>query len=115
MVWNIDDPELYNREHFVVRHMYDAPHVAIVWFGFHPGQTLRDHDTSSVAIVQVLRGKIRLTTTTEQVLEAGQAVELKVHERHALEALDHALVQLILVPHPSYHSLADELDLHPTV
>lgn len=111
MPWNIHDPELYNSDHLVVTHMYDSHHAAVVWFGFTSGQALRDHETTSVAIIQVLRGRIRLNTATEQVLEAGQAVQLQPSEHHALTALEDSLVQLVLVPHPRYHSLAEELGL----
>lgn len=109
MVWDIYDQALYNPKHIVVKHMYDSHHAGIVWFGFVAGQVLRDHDTTSVAVIQVLRGHIRLTTETERTLSAGQSVQLLANERHALTALEDALVQLILIPHPRYHSLAKEL------
>ncbi len=111
MSWNIHDPELHNPDHLVVKHMYDSDHVAVVWFGFTRGQTLRDHETTSVAIIQVLKGRVRIDCTSEQVLDAGNAVELQPNERHALTALEDAVVQLILVPHPRYHSLAEEIKL----
>lgn len=111
MIWNIHDPELYNPDHLVVKHLYDADHAAIVWFGFTAGQTLRDHVTTSVAIIQVLEGIVRLNAAVEQVLEAGQSVQLEANEHHALTAIKNALVQLVLVPHPQYHSLAKEVDL----
>lgn len=41
MVWNVTDPDLYHPDHLVVRHMYDADHAAVVWFGFKSGQALR--------------------------------------------------------------------------
>lgn len=110
MAWNIHDPSFYNPEHFVVRHMYDSDHAALVWFGFQRGQTLRDHETTSVAIIQVLRGKIRLRSGDDQVLETGQTVQLEPNVRHALEALDDSLVQLVLVPHPRFHRLGKEID-----
>lgn len=114
MMWNISDPDLYSTDHLVVKHMYDSDHAAVVWFGFTEGQTLKDHDTTSVAIIQVLKGHIRLNTTEERVLEAGTAIELKPSERHGLTALSkEALVQLVLVPHPRSHSLAKEINLNP--
>lgn len=111
MIWNIDDPELYDPDHLVVKHMYDANHAAIVWFGFTDGQTLRDHVTTSVAIIQVLKGRVHLSTAVAQVLETGQTVQLEANEHHALTALEDALVQLVLVPHPRYHSLAQEIGM----
>lgn len=110
-MWTVEDPSLYNPDHLVVRHMYESDHAALVWFGFKAGQTLKDHETSSTAIIEVLRGRIRLNTANEQILETGQAVELKPHERHALTALADSVVQLVLVPHPRYHSLASEVGL----
>lgn len=44
-------------------------------------------------------------------MSAGQTVELAPRERHALTALTESLVQLVLVPHPHYHSLAQELGM----
>lgn len=110
-MWTVEDPSLYNADRLVVRHMYESDHAALVWFGFKAGQTLKDHETSSTAIIEVLKGRIRLNTATEQILEAGQAVELQPHERHALTAFTDSVVQLVLVPHPRYHSLANEVGL----
>lgn len=110
-MWDIADPSLYNTDHLVVRHMYDSNHVAVVWFGFKAGQTLNDHETTSSAIIEVMKGRIRINTATDQILEAGQAVQLQPNERHALTALADSLVQLLLVPHPRYHSLANEIGI----
>ena len=110
-MWNVNDPELHHPDHLVVRHMYDADHAAVVWFGFQSGQMLKDHETSSTALIQVLKGQVRLNAAGERVMSVGQTVELPPGERHALTALTDALVQLVLVPHPRYHSLAQELGL----
>lgn len=110
-MWNVEDPDLYHAEHLVVRHLYESDHAAVVWFGFKSGQVLKDHETSSTAIIEVLKGRIRLMTATEQILEAGQGVPLAPYERHALTALSDAVVQLLLVPHPRYHSMAHEVGL----
>ena len=113
-MWNIEDRDLYDAQHLVVKHLYDSDHAAVIWFGFVKGQVLKDHETTSVAIIQVLKGTIRLTTGEIRELDAGTTVELQARERHALEALSsEALVQLVLVPHPRYHSLAEDLDLPP--
>ena len=111
MAWDVNDPAMYNPEHLTVKHMYDNQHAAVVWFGFTPGQALREHETTSVAIIQVLKGKIKLNTAEEQILAAGQAVALKPSERHALTGLENSVVQLTLVPYPHYHSLSEEIDL----
>lgn len=110
-MWTVEDPGLYNADHLVVVHMYESDHAAVVWFGFKAGQSLKDHETSSTAIIEVLKGGIRLNTTTEQMLYAGEAVELKPHESHALTAFSDSVVQLLLVPHPRYHSLASKIGL----
>lgn len=110
-MWNSEDLTLYNPDHLVVRHMYDSDHAAVVWFGFKAGQVLKDHETTSTAIIEVMKGRIRLNTAVEQILEAGQGVPLEANERHALTALSDALVQLLLVPHPRYHSLATEVGI----
>lgn len=114
MTWRIEDPALRNPEHVVVKTMYDSDHAAVIWFGFSQGQNLRDHETTSAAIIQVLKGRIRLTTTGEQDLPAGESVELKPSVHHALLALEDSVVQLVLVPHPRFHSLQKELDAAST-
>lgn len=110
-MWNVADPGLYDTEHVVVQHLYDSDHAALTWFGFKTGQTLKEHETSSTAIIEVLSGRVRLTATTEQLLATGQGVQLRPHERHALEALEDSVVQLLLVPHPRYHSLSSTVGL----
>ena len=115
-MWNIEERDLYNVQHLVVKHMYDSDHAAVIWFGFVRGQMLKDHETTSAAIIQVLKGTIRLTTRETREIHAGRTVELQPRERHALEAVSsEALVQLVLVPHPRYHSLAETLDLPPSI
>lgn len=111
MAWDIDNSGLYNPDHFVVQHMYDADHAAVVWFGFMPGQALKEHQTSSVAIIQVLKGRVEVDAGETVDLATGQAIELKENQRHAVTAFEQSLVQLILVPHPRFHSLADTLNL----
>lgn len=110
-MWDPDDPSLYNSEHLVVRHLYDSTHASVVWFGFTRGQVLRDHETTSTAIIEVLKGRIRLQALDDMMLQAGQGVLLEPNIRHALTALDDAVVQLMLVPHPQYHSLSQEVGL----
>ena len=110
MVWNMNDPELFNPEHLTVKHMYDNKHATVVWFGFCQGQELREHETTSAGVVQVLRGKVQLVTADTQVLEAGQTALLQSSERHSVTALEDSVLQVILVPHPRYHSLSDELE-----
>ena len=111
MVWNINDAELFNPEHLTVKHMYDNKHATVVWFGFVKGQELREHETTSAGIVQVLRGKVQLVTADAQILDAGQTALLQSSERHSVTALEDTVLQVILVPHPRYHSLSDELEI----
>jgi quercetin dioxygenase-like cupin family protein len=110
-LWDIHDESLYDTEHLVVKHLFESPHVSVVWFGFHAGQTLKDHETTSEAIIQVLYGHVTLTTATSQELSTGQTVILPPNLQHALTASEDSLVQLIIVPHPKYHSLQKELQL----
>ncbi|AUW94709.1 hypothetical protein BXT84_12765 [Sulfobacillus thermotolerans] len=107
MIRSIDDRDLYDRGHVVVKHIYDEDHAAIVWFGFTQGQMLKDHVTTSIAIIQVLRGRIHLNAANQQILTRGQMVKLPPNEHHAITALEESLVPLVLIPHPRYHSLAN--------
>lgn len=87
---------------------YGSEHAAVTWLGL---QVLRDHETTSTAIIQVLRGRVRLNTVVKRVLQIGHAVQLAPSERHALTALEDSLVQLLLVPHPYYPGMAGGIDL----
>ncbi|AEJ39219.1 hypothetical protein TPY_1029 [Sulfobacillus acidophilus TPY] len=110
--WSIEDPALFHPDHITVTHRYDAPHAAVVWFGLKAGQALKEHETSSQVMIQVLTGAIWMTAGTESFfLRAGETVVLQAGVRHGFTAEDDALVQLIIVPHPRYHSLKEDLGL----
>jgi len=110
--WSIEDPELFHSDRLTVTHRYDSPHAAVVWFGLKAGQALKDHETSSQALIQVFTGAIWMTAGTESfLLRAGETVVLEAGVRHGLTAEDDALVQLIIVPHPRYHSLKEDIGL----
>jgi quercetin dioxygenase-like cupin family protein len=111
-VWRVDDPALYDEKHFTIRHLFESNHLVVVWFGFVPGQVLRDHQTSSHALIQCISGAIRVESMGETVeLTMGMSVVIEPHVVHALYANERALVQLSITPHPSQHSLLDELQL----
>ena len=111
-VWRVDDPTLYDDKHFTVRHLFESNHLVVVWFGFVAGQVLRDHQTSSHALIQCISGSVRVESMGETVeLTMGMSVVIEPHVVHALYANERALVQLSITPHPSQHSLLDELQL----
>lgn len=111
-VWRVDDPTLYDDTHVTIRHLFESHHLVVVWFGFVPGQRLRDHHTSSHALIQCISGAIRVESMGETVeLAAGMSAVIEPHVRHALYAAERAVVQLSMTPHPSQHSLLEALRL----
>ncbi|PLC12040.1 cupin [Kocuria flava] len=60
------------------------------------GAELAEHNAPYAAALQVLHGRIRLTASTDVVLEAGQLHEIP-QERHAVTALEDAVFILTTV------------------
>ncbi|MHB1612147.1 MAG: cupin domain-containing protein [Sulfobacillus sp.] len=111
-IWRTDDSTLYHADHYTVRHLFESSHIVVVWFGFMAGQVLRDHKTSSHALIQCLSGTIIVQAMGESTtLEAGMCAVLEPQSVHALYARERALVQLLITPHPNHHTLAEELQL----
>jgi quercetin dioxygenase-like cupin family protein len=72
--------------------------VRVVAFAFDAGEELTEHTSTMPVVVQVLRGRLRFGVAGQQhELAAGDAVYLAPDEPHSLEALEPALVSLVMV------------------
>lgn len=112
MQWNIGQDVPFNPEHMSHRRIFETPELMINLFGFSQGQVLPNHKTSSTAIIQVLTGLMTVSAAGEDhVLEAGATITLEPNQEHSLRASEPSVVQLILTPHPQYHTLADKIGL----
>ncbi|MCL6564113.1 MAG: cupin domain-containing protein [Firmicutes bacterium] len=98
----------FDPDRFTTRRVFESPDGLVVWFGFQPGQALREHQTSSRAWIQVLKGKVAVEVDQDRVtLEAGQNVVLAPEVPHSVTALEQSILQVVLFPHPHRHTLLD--------
>jgi quercetin dioxygenase-like cupin family protein len=93
-----------------VQVLSDIGAARLVLFSFQAGQQLKEHTTSSQLLVQVLRGRIRLTAAGNSVkLQAGMVVQVEAQVPHQVVALTPAVLLVTMVPSPAYHSLEREV------
>lgn len=79
------------------------------------GEEMGDHRVRERAIVQVVSGKIAFTSGRETATcESGTLLVLEPSERHAVRALEHARLLLILAPWPapSHYEATENEDPH---
>ncbi|CAB1129009.1 conserved protein of unknown function [Candidatus Hydrogenisulfobacillus filiaventi] len=95
---------------------FETPFTMVNLLRFRTGQALAAHRTSSTALIAVLQGRVMVASGTEQAeLGVGEAVLMEPDETHSLQAMEPAVVQLILSPHPRHHTLAETLGIPPAV
>jgi len=93
-----------------VRVLSDIGTARVVLIAFEAGQYLKEHSTSSQALVQVLRGRITLTAGDASVDgAAGTLLQLEANVRHSISAKTRAVVVITMAPSPTYHSLDAEI------
>lgn len=111
-ILDIRDVVSLHPEHLTVVQAYQNPYLKVVWFGFCANQRLADHHTSSHALIQTLSGRVTVHADGQTMdLGAGAIIALDPGVVHSVTAVEDSVVQLILSPHPEYHSLlAKELD-----
>ncbi len=61
------------------------------------GQSLEEHNTPPAATLQVLRGRVRLTSPSGDVVLSAGALELVPHDRHGVSAIEDSVVLLTAV------------------
>lgn len=84
----------------------DIGAARVVLFAFRAGQVLKEHETSSQILVQVLRGRIGFTAAGRTVTaRAATLLQVEAGVRHSISAHTNAVVLVTLVPSPLHHSL----------
>ncbi len=80
------------------RTLHNDDHVKVVIFGFGEGQELSEHTATMPAVLQVLRGQVRLTLGDDQI-EAGPGafVQMPAGLKHAIRAEGPAVLVLLLL------------------
>lgn len=88
----------------------DLDAARVVLFTFRAGQQLKEHETSSQILVQVLRGRVHFISAGRTVdLRGGMLLQLEARARHSLIAQTDAIVLVTMVPSPTFHSLESEV------
>lgn len=93
-----------------VRVLADTGAARVVLFTFRKGQTLKEHNTSSQILVQVVRGRITFSAAGAHAdARAGTLFSLEARVPHSIVARTDAVVLVTMTPSPSYHSLEQEV------
>jgi quercetin dioxygenase-like cupin family protein len=80
------------------RSLVDNEHVRVVAFTFDTGEELTEHTAAMPVVVQVLAGSMRFEVAGQaHRLVAGDCVYLAAREPHSLEALEPALMSLVMI------------------
>lgn len=96
----------------------DIGTARVVLFAFKAGQQLKEHQTTSQILVQVVRGAINFTTPSNSMnMQAGKLLQLEASIPHTIVAQTDAVVLVTMLPSPTYHSLEQEVfqELTPLV
>lgn len=84
----------------LTRVLYCDDAIRVVVFAFDEDQELTDHTAAKPAIVQVVRGRIRLFLDGDAVeLTAGSWVRMPADLNHAVVALEPSIMLLTLLSH----------------
>lgn len=88
----------------------DSGTTRVVLFAFKAGQQLKEHQTTSQILVQVIRGDITFTTPSDSKnMQAGMLLQLEASISHSIVAQTDAVVLVTMLPSPTYHSLEQEV------
>ncbi|HLJ35048.1 MAG TPA: cupin domain-containing protein [Ktedonobacteraceae bacterium] len=89
-----------------VQVLSDIGDARLVLFTFKAGQQLKEHQTTSQILVQVLRGRVTFSTVGNSVkLQAGMVLQLEENVPHSVLAQTDAVMLVTMTPSPSFHSL----------
>ncbi|HLZ22905.1 MAG TPA: cupin domain-containing protein [Ktedonobacterales bacterium] len=81
-----------------------------VLFAFRAGQQLKEHQTSSQILVQVVRGRITFTAGGQAAdARAGTLLLVEANAPHSITAQTDATVLVTMTPSPVHHSLQHEV------
>ena len=83
------------------RVLFSTPEARAVVIDLAPGEEMGDHQVSERAVVQVVLGRVELTSEgAETTCGEGVLVVLEPGERHAISALEQSRLLLTLAPWP---------------
>jgi quercetin dioxygenase-like cupin family protein len=88
--------------------LFSAPECRAVAIELASGETMGDHHVRERAVVQVVAGRVHISTADESV-ECGSwtLVDFDPHETHSVQARTDAMLLLVLAPWPGAEHYTD--------
>jgi len=108
-----DAPRVPRHDAQIPRVLFSAPECRAVALELESGEELGEHHVRERAVVTVVAGRVAIDTSAEVVeCGAGTVVTFDPGERHAVRAIEHSLLLLILAPWPAaeHYTDAEEAD-----
>ena len=103
-----DAPRVPRQGRQIPRVLFSAPECRAVALELEGGEEMGDHHVRERAIVTVVSGRVSIETAGEAVeCAAGTVLTFDPGERHAVRAVEHSLLLLILAPWPAAEHYTD--------
>ena len=108
-----DAPRVPRHGRQIPRVLFSAPECRAVALELERGEELGDHHVRERAVVSVFSGRVVVDAPGEAVeCGAGTVLTFEPSERHAVRAMEHSLLLLILAPWPAaeHYTTAEAAD-----
>ena len=103
-----DAPRVPRHDRQIPRVLFSAPECRAVVLELEGGEELGDHHVRERAVVTVVEGRVAIDVSGETAeCGAGNMVTFDPGERHAVRAIEHSLLLLILAPWPAAEHYTD--------
>lgn len=109
-----DAPRVPSTGHQKPRLLFSSPECRAVVLDLQSGHDLGDHHVRERAVVQVISGRVSITTSHETIdCDTGTLVTFDPGERHSLHGIQDARLLLLLAPWPGHgHNTTSEPPHH---
>ena len=103
-----DAPRVPRQGRQIPRVLFSAPECRAVALELEGGEKMGDHHVRERAVVTVVSGRVVIDTAGEAAeCGAGTVLTFDPGERHAVRAVEHSLLLLILAPWPGAEHYTD--------
>jgi len=103
-----DAPRVPRHDRQIPRVLFSAPECRAVVLELEGGEEMGDHHVRERAVVTVVQGLVAIDVSGETAeCGAGNMVTFDPGERHAVRAIEHSLLLLILAPWPAAEHYTD--------
>jgi quercetin dioxygenase-like cupin family protein len=103
-----DAPRVPRRDRQTPRVLFSAPECRAVVMELEAGEEIGDHQVRERVVVHVVSGLVVIDVSGEAAeCGAGTMLTFDPSERHAVRAVEHSLLLLILAPWPSAEHYTD--------